>query len=67
MVAELRKELDATEVIRTQRRWYVDELTRLQDLTGLEVIQDNELTALSLRSRIAELDWVLLTVYGLES
>lgn len=51
-------------ILRAQKRWYLDEIERLQDLTGLHVDPTHELTALSLRSRVAELDWVLVTLFG---
>lgn len=51
-------------ILRSQKRWYLDEIERLQDLRGIHVDPRHELTALSLRSRVAELDWVLLTLFG---
>lgn len=53
-------------ILRGQKRWYQDEIERLQDLTGIHVDPRHELTALSLRSRVAELDWVLETLFGVK-
>lgn len=53
-------------ILRGQKRWYQDEIERLQDLSGIHVDPRHELTALSLRSRVAELDWVLETLFGVK-
>lgn len=53
-------------VLRTQRRWYLDQIARYQDLTGLHVDPKDELTALTMRARVAELEWVLATLFGVK-